>query len=201
VARPKVHDDALRSRLLDEAGRLLSEEGPAALSLRRLATVAGTSTTAVYSLFGGKPALVRALFLEAFGRFAARLAAVPSSEDPAEDLVRLGLAYRDSALADPHLYAVMFGRAVPEFEPEPQDTEVSLAAMSPLVEAIRTGIEAGVLAPTEPETIAIALWGNAHGLVSLELNGRVPDGFDVASHYERAVRAAVRGWTRDPAAE
>src|SRR5262249_35673995 len=147
------------------------------------------------SLFGGKPALVRALYLEAFRRFAARLAAVPAGPDPAEDLVRLGIAYRDSALADPHLYAVMFGRAVPEFTPEPPDTEASLAAMSPLVDAVRAGVATGALLPVAPEVIAISLWGNVHGLVSLELSGRVPDGFDVPSSYELAIRASVRGWT------
>jgi AcrR family transcriptional regulator len=195
MARPKVHDEALRIRLLDEAGRLVSAEGPAALSLRRIATEAGTSTTAVYSLFGGKPALVRELYLEAFGRFAARLAAVPLGEDPADNLVRLGLAYRESALADPHLYTVMFGRAVPEFTPDAPDREASLAALRPLWETVAAGIAAGTLVAAAPETVVVALWGIAHGLVSLELNERAPEGFDVATAYDQAIRAAVRGWT------
>src|SRR5439155_11462777 len=37
VPRPRTHDDALRVRLLDRAGVLLSKEGMSALSLRRLA--------------------------------------------------------------------------------------------------------------------------------------------------------------------
>lgn len=196
MPRPKVHDEALRVRLLDEAGRLLSTEGPAALSLRRLATDVGTSTTAVYSLFGGKSGLVRALFVEAFSRFGARLSAVTPSDDPAEYLVRLGGAYRDSALADPHLYAVMFGGPVPGFEPEPEDSALSVATMNPLIEAVRAGIERGTLIDTEPEEIAIALWATVHGLVSLELSDSVPDELDVSGQYEATMRAAVRGWLR-----
>jgi AcrR family transcriptional regulator len=192
MARPKVHDDALRLRLLDEAGRLLSADGPAGLSLRRVAADAGTSTTAVYSLFGGKTALVRALYLEAFGRFAARLAAVPVGDDPAEHLVRLGIAYRNGALADPHLYTVMFGRAVREFTPTATDRTAALAALLPLQTAVAAGIAAGVLVPTDPATIVVALWGQAHGLVSLELNDRSQQ---VAAAYEDAIRAAIRGWT------
>ncbi len=65
----------------------------------------------MYSLFGGKPALLKALFDEAFHRFGAHLAAVAPSGNPVEDLYRLGLAYRASALADPHFYEVMFGSA------------------------------------------------------------------------------------------
>ena len=58
MPRPKTHDDALRRRLLERAGELLSTEGPGAVSLRKIATDVNTSTTAVYSLFGGKPALL-----------------------------------------------------------------------------------------------------------------------------------------------
>jgi len=56
VPRPKVHDAALRLRLLECAGATLSTGGLAALSLRTLAAEVGTSTTAVYALFGGKRA-------------------------------------------------------------------------------------------------------------------------------------------------
>ena len=200
MARPRLHDEALRVRLLDEAGRLLSEEGPAALSMRRLAKDVGTSTTAVYSLYGSKSALVRAVFLEAFGRFGARLDAVPLSGDPLTDLLRLGVAYRESALADPHLYSVMFGQVIPEFEPEPEDTEASLATMNPLVDAVRAALDQGLLIPAPAETVAVALWAQAHGLVSLELGGHMPDGFDLAAHYQEMLGAAVRGWFRDPPA-
>jgi AcrR family transcriptional regulator len=192
-----VHDEALRVRLLDEAGRLLSDDGPDALSLRRLAKDVGTSTTAVYSLFGAKQGLVKAVFLEAFGRFGARLDVVPRSGDPLTDLLRLGVAYRESALADPHLYAVMFGRGIPGFEPEPEDTEVSLATMNPLVDAVRAASATGLLMDVPPETIAIALWAQAHGLVSLELGGSMPDEFDLADHYEYMLAAAIRGWLRE----
>lgn len=198
MARPKVHDEALRVRLLDEAGRLLSEEGPAALNLRRLATDAGTSTTAVYSLFGGKPGLVRALYLEAFGRFGARLSQVPKTGDPLADLRALGVAYRESALADPYMYAVMFGRAIAEFEPEPDDAAVGLATMDPLVDAVRAAMDAGLLVDAEPLAIAVSLWAQAHGLVSLELGESMPDRFDAAGSYLYMLTMAVRGWLRDP---
>ena len=194
-----MHDDALRVRLLDEAGRLLSDEGPAALSMRRLAQLVGTSTTAVYSLFGSKSALVRAVFLEAFGRFGARLDAVPRTDDPLADLLNLAIAYRESARADPHLYAIMFGKVIPEFEPEPEDIEASLVTMKPLVDAVSTAAAQGLLVDAPVHTIVLALWSQAHGLVSLELAGMPEEvGFDGGAHYQRIVAAALRGWLRDP---
>lgn len=194
-----MHDEALRVRLLDEAGRLLSSEGPAALSMRKLAQLVGTSTTAVYSLFGSKSALVRAVFLEAFSRFGARLDAVPRTDDPVADLLHLAIAYRESALADPHLYAIMFGKVIPEFEPEPSDIEASLVTMKPLVDAVNSAAAKGLLVDAPVDTIVVALWSQAHGLVSLELAGMPEDvGFDGAEHYQRIAAAALRGWLRDP---
>jgi len=94
MARPRTHDEALRLKLLDRAGELIAADGPKALSLRKLAADAGTSTTAVYSLFGSKPDLVNALYTEGFRRFGARMAGTALTGDPVEDLVALGSAYR-----------------------------------------------------------------------------------------------------------
>lgn len=196
MARPKTHDEALRVRLLDRAGELLSTEGPSALSLRRLAADVGTSTTAVYSLFGGKPALVQELYAEAFRRFGARLAEVPQTDDPVADLVRIGLVYRASALADPHLYAIMFSRVVPGFEPDEASAEEAVRTFLPVVDAARRAIEQGVFAESSAERVALSCWGMVHGLVSLELNGHLPLDLAVAPDYEAALRALAEGWRR-----
>lgn len=194
MPRPKTHDDALRNRLLDRAGELLSTEGPNALSLRRLAADVNTSTTAVYSLFGGKPALLEALYDEAFSRFGARLAAVPKTDDPAEDLIRIGIAYRESALADPQFYAVMYSRVA---GPAGVMSKAAMRTFAPVIDAVRRGIEEDVLVADDPEQIALSAWGLAHGLVSLELNGNLPPGIDPAQTYELAMRAHSNGW-RNP---
>jgi AcrR family transcriptional regulator len=195
VARPKLHDDALRIRLLDVAGTLLTTEGPDALSLRRLAAAAGTSTSAVYALFGGKPGILRELFIEAFTRFAAHLDTVTPSDDPLADLLALGHAYRASALADPHLYAVMFGSPVPGFEPAPDDYAHAEATFAPLLDTVRRAVVAGLLRDADPAWIATALWANVHGLVSLELGSAMPAGAGRPGElFEAAIRANLDGW-------
>jgi AcrR family transcriptional regulator len=196
VPRPRTHDDALRVRLLDRAGILLSEEGTGALSLRRLAADVGTSTTAVYSLFGGKPGLVKELFIEAFQRFGAHLLAVPRTDDAAEDLIQLGLAYRRSALADPHFYPIMFADIVPGFEPDEQVSQEAILALTPLIEVVQDGIKEGVFVEVPTNLVVLSCWGIAHGMVSLELNGYAPEDLDVDAAYERALRANLAGWRR-----
>lgn len=192
MGRPKIHDDALRGRLIDHAAALVFDGGVDALNLRRLAAGAGTSTSAVYSLFGNKAGLLESLYREAARRFGLRMSEVMASDDPVGDIVRLGIAYRDYALREPHLYAIMFDRQGPEFDDRARDEAV--ATIAPLVDAVRRGQDAGMLRKVAPELVALSCWGIAHGLVSLELAGSMPPGLEVASGYEDALSAMVDGW-------
>jgi AcrR family transcriptional regulator len=186
VPRPKTHDDELRVRLLERASELLAADGMAGLSLRRLAGAAGTSTSAVYSLFGGKPELLAELYAEGFRRLAARLAEVETTGDPRADLLALALAYRRNALTAPTLYRSTFGggagrpagwrRAPSDGEPVPDGKPVpGDDTFATLVAAVRRCTEAGLLAG-EPVDLAAALWAHVHGLVLLELDGLLPIG-------------------------
>jgi AcrR family transcriptional regulator len=175
VPAVKAHTADLATRLVDEAGRILSTDGAAALSLRRLATATGTSTMAVYTLFGDKPGLLRAMYRAGFERLGETMrAAVEGGDDPLAALADLGYAYRRAALANPHLYDLMFGRPVATFEPDPADKEVADATFRPLVEAVQRCVDAGVMVAPDAERTAFFLWAVTHGMVSLELAGQLP---------------------------
>lgn len=193
-----MHDDALRTRLLDHAAETLSDDGPEGLSLRRLAAAVGTSTTAVYSLFGGKPALLAAVHREAFRRFGARIAAVAATDDPLADLRELARAYHRSAVEDPHMYAVLFARRSRGSEPDETTRELASSAFTPLVDAVRRGVEAGLLPAVDPTALATACWATAHGVVSLQLGGYLPpEAGDPGALFDGAMRAVARHWGTD----
>ena len=105
--------DSPRDRLLAAAIRLLEDSGPEALQARKLAAEIGASTMAVYTHFGGMRQLIAAIAREGFVRLNGRLAQAPETGDPVADLIELGLAYRDHAVANPQLYRVMFGVTAP----------------------------------------------------------------------------------------
>lgn len=163
--------------------------------MRRLASEAGTSTTAVYSLFGGKSGLVRELYIEGFRRLGDWLEQVQPTEDTLGDLRRLAHAYRQSALANRNYYSIMFGRAVPGFEPDEQAREYSQRSLLPLQSVVARGAREGMFGEHSAEEVTAAAWALVHGLVSLELNGTVPLSLDPDEFYERAVRNGMAGWT------
>ncbi len=190
MARPRVHDAALRTRLLEVASQTVATGGEAAVTVRAVAAAAGTSASAVYALFGSRDDLVAAVSAEGFRRFAAHLAAVPRTDDPLADLRALGLAYRASALDDPHFYRVMFERAVPP------SADAAPAVDRPTFRVLRDAV-ARLLAGAPDERVeaaAVGLWGLVHGLVSLELGGLLP-----GDEQERAARYAAATGAVGPA--
>lgn len=197
MGRPRIHDEALRDRLLGLAAETVSTSGLDSLSVRGLAGEAGTSTAAVYSLFGGKPGVVAAVYRRAFQRFGERLESVGVSNDPVDDIVRLGLAYRLAALADPHGYRVMFGDRLRPAAAGHRAARTAARTFDPLLDAVRRCVAARVFPDDPPpESIATALWANVHGLVSLELGHFMPPAAgDPAAVFDAAVRAAATGWT------
>ncbi|MBV6699812.1 TetR/AcrR family transcriptional regulator [Kitasatospora aureofaciens] len=182
---------ALRTALLDIAAGLLAAEGPAALSMRRLATAADCSTTVLYRQFGAKDAITAALYREGFARLRRRLDAVPRGDDPAEYLAALGRAYRANALEEPNFYGVMHGEAVPGFVPDEESRAAAAASLDVLREAARACVEAGVLRPdADVDEVTDLLWAAAHGVISLERGGHFPGALG-EERFRALTRAAV----------
>jgi AcrR family transcriptional regulator len=73
VPRPKQRTPALREHVLEVALALLAAEGVQGFTARKVASTAGTSTPAVYELFGDKGGLVREVFFHGFELLGARL--------------------------------------------------------------------------------------------------------------------------------
>jgi AcrR family transcriptional regulator len=188
ASRPDAHEalDARRRAVVEAAARLLSTEGPQALSLRRVAAQVGGSTQLVYTLFGGKPGLADALYAEGFRRLGASMrAAVDASgaaEGDPERLVALGRGYRRFALAEPAFFDVMFGRAVPGFTPSRRTRAGGREQTLEQVErAADQCLRAGTLQAPDAVTLARRCWASTHGVSALEsaalLGGDDPDGF------------------------
>jgi AcrR family transcriptional regulator len=190
VARPRTHDDTLRIRLLDEGGQLLAAEGPGALTTRRLAMRAGTSSSAVYNLFGDKSGLVRAMFAEGFSRLARRFAELQPTADPRGDLIALGRAFRANALANPHLFDLMFGAPFPDFRPHETESRESFSTFQSLVDSVRRCIIAGVLAPADPLDWALVLSAQVSGLASMEIKGWLGTRKEADRRWDLALGAA-----------
>ena len=179
---------------METAARLLAEEGPNALSTRRLAAAAGTSTMAVYTHFGGMDDLVRAMVHEGFRRLNARMVEVTQSADPVADVAAMGIAYRENALENRHLYSVMFGGStLGGFALNEEDRQYGRFAMEPTMRAIGRCMEAGRFLPGDAQAVANQMWIALHGLVTLELGGYLIEPYTAEALLSAQVRSLLIG--------
>lgn len=183
--------EAMRRTLLDAASRLLLEEGPGALTMRRVAGAVGCSTTVLYTMFGAKEGLADALYREGFERLRRRLEAAGGDPDPLGRLRALGRAYRASALAEPGYYGVMFQQAIPGFRPSAESLVVAGASLEVLTQAVRAAMGAGGLRAGDPRAVAEVLWAAVHGVVSLELAGHFADPEVADDRFQTLASAAI----------
>lgn len=178
---PRSAPDELRARLLDVALRRLEEGGPEAISARELTAEVGTSTQAVYTLFGGMAELFREVVREGFIRFDRHVAGVPETDDPVTDCFAQGMAYRDWALRFPQLYRLMFGLGGGGTRVHAAWDVTGPGAASPLpeaqlafdrlVRAVDRMRQAGRIRPVDPVAATGQIWSATHGYVLLEIAG------------------------------
>lgn len=158
---PKIADPEVRSSLIETAARLLADEGPAALSTRRLASELDTSTMAVYTHFGGMDGLHRAVREECFARLTGYFDTVTPTEDPVEDLSAMGWSYCFNAVVNPQLYrAVFLERPI-----DAADSAIGRGAVQQPIDTVARCIEAGRFSAADPEALATQLWAGGHGMI------------------------------------
>lgn len=200
MGRPKEHDERTRARLLEAAERVSEAEGWEALTVRRVAQEADTSTRAVYALFESKEGLEHALHQAMFARLLELSKATPPGSDARQDVVALTLAYRRWATERPQRYAIAMHRFLgPGAGPRSdQGLAVARAALDQLRQRVRRLGAANLLGGREPEEVILQMRILAHGLAefeNLDLLGPDPEAYwlsaiesmlDGLAHPERA---------------
>src|SRR5262245_55571182 len=130
------------------ARELLESEGPAALSMRRVADRLGIRAPSIYKHLADKRALENALISDAFEEQAVSFA--EAVEEGADPLTAIAAAYRRFALERPHLYRLMTERAL-DREGLAQGAEDRAAR--PVIDAMGGDVDR-----------ARAVWAFAHGM-------------------------------------
>jgi AcrR family transcriptional regulator len=100
--------------------KLMTEGGPAAISLRAIAREMGMTAGALYGYYATRDDLISTLIAEVYTSLAdaqeAARDAVPA-EDPAGRVLAVGGAFRDWAVGHPEEFQLIYGDPVPGYEP------------------------------------------------------------------------------------
>lgn len=197
------HAANMQEAIKETAWKQIAEHGAPALSLRNIARELGITAPAIYNYYPSRDDLVTALIIDAFTSFGDWQIEARDAVPRADTIGRfkaIGMAYRGWALRYPQRYQLIFGTPIPGYEPPAEQifpaSARSLSALVSVVDALR--IAGRLQADPFPQvqdtfkisyeqwksvggdfgllslSVAVLIWSRVHGLVSLELGGKIP---------------------------
>jgi AcrR family transcriptional regulator len=183
-----------REKLCDVAARMFAEHGKDGFTMRELASELGVSPMTPYRYFQDKDEILAAVRARIFLQFAQKLEqayGVPG--DAGDRAASAGEAYIRFALENPSSYKLMFDMSQPEDGKYPELVQAAHRARKTMTRHIPAMIEAGML-EGDPEIIGHVFWVILHGVVTLQLSGKLDPECDMRKILDEAFGAVSRGF-------
>lgn len=172
---PRVLSDTdvadFRDRLCIAAERLFAEKGPEAVTMRQLAAELGVSPMTPYRYFKDKDDILAAVRTNGFTRFAE---ALEKARDSGKG-TSVGEAYVAFAFEHPDTYKLMFDLNQPNDGSYPELVAAGQRAHDNMSAWVKDRIAAGKMTG-DPQQIGAMFWAATHGIIVLEMAGKLPSG-------------------------
>lgn len=182
--------ETFRERICACAARLYVEEGPAAVTMRRIATDLGCGTMTPYRYYPSKESIMTAVRTRGMHRFSQALEdALDSPGDGRTRSRAVRDAYIAFARANTATYRLMFEYPEPN-QSDPAYRKAHERMLRTVVAHVDVMIDEGRIQADAP-IFGHQIWAALHGAVMLEIAGMLPTGFDAASLHTRTVTALI----------
>jgi AcrR family transcriptional regulator len=176
--------EAFRERICQAAARLFVEEGPAAVSMRRIAAELGCGTMTPYRYFASKEQIVTAVRTRGMHRFSEALErALDTPGDGRTRSRAVRDAYIDFARRETATYRLMFEYPEPRRD-DPAYRDAHARMWRTVAAHVEVLVAEGAVEADAP-LLGHQIWAALHGAVMLEIAGLLPEGFDAASLHTR----------------
>lgn len=183
---------AFRQKLCKVAASLFIGNGEKGVTMRELAVALGVSAMTPYRYFRNKEEILAAIRAQAYEQLADALevAATASLTAEAERIQALCQAYVDFALENPSRYKLMIDHAQHNENDYPE-LKIAIDRCNVWLTSYAQGlVDTGVFCGN-PQLIAYSFWANLHGVVSLQLAGRITKDCDMNEVVAMAYRALI----------
>lgn len=175
VARKEKQKQEIRQLILDASMKLFVEEGFSHVSVRKIAERIQYSPTTLYLYFKDKNEILFHCCESGFEKMLEQNRSLALIGDPLERLHQMGINYLNFGLTNPEYYDLMFIQDAPMARINEMGEGWSSGdqALEFLKIIIKEAMDKDLLIPAKVETVAMAVWGMVHGLVSLATRQRL----------------------------
>lgn len=164
----------MREKILLAATELFVEKGYDETSIRTIAEKIEYSPATIYLYFKDKPELFHAIMDQAFDTLLNRFRTNCTLENPLDRLRQLGQEYLRFAAENPALYDLMFVMRKPMDHIEhPEDWDCGFQTFYVLQNVMQECIDQKLVRFTNAEMGSLTMWSLLHGLIALNLRGRM----------------------------
>jgi len=189
----------LRDLILEAAGRIIADEGYAALTMRKIADAIEYSPATIYLHFESRDQIALELVRDGFAALLEHMAPALAEADPLERLKAIGRCYIDFSRRRPQTYRLIFmederfADQVMSRMPDHDDPDAD--AFNLLAKTVQELIDAGRFRPLDASLIAGLLWAALHGIASLKIScATYPFAGDLDEPTEVMLDVLVRGF-------
>jgi AcrR family transcriptional regulator len=182
-------------RIADTALRILEDQGPDAVSMRRVAQAVGITPMAIYHHFASRETLLNAITDREFAKLLDYMQAHALRGSMEARLLTVMEGYIDYALARPRVFDYVFSSPRPGARQYPQDfREGKSPTLNLVAQVVRSAMDSGYLSRADVWDISFALWAHVHGFVMLYRAGRIalPEK-EFRQLIRRSLRSLVHG--------
>ena len=169
---------------------ILEAEGPQAVSMRRIAREAGITPMAIYHHFSSREVLLDKVVDTEFERLAEFFREPVKGGAAVARIVHIMDGYMDYALAHPRIFDYVFAAPRPGARRFPDDFRARRSpTLNVVADALGEWIKSGELNRDDVWELAMALWAQAHGYLTLYRAGR----FNLTDvEFRKLVRRSLR---------
>jgi AcrR family transcriptional regulator len=198
--RREREKEALRTRIVEAARDIVSDQGLDALSMRSIAERIEYSPATIYLYFRDKNELLGEVIgagFELMGAYIrAEIDALGPRSDPALQHRALGRAYARFALDNTAYFRVMFELpTLPHIGDGVKECAGARLGVPGgqhiVVDTVQRAMDAGIYQLRDAQTGAIVAWGLIHGLTSLYLSGHLSPSVATRESFMELVEVAM----------
>lgn len=198
--KPKTDEEvaAFRERVCEVATGLFIERGPENVTMRQIAAGMGVSPMTPYRYFRDKDEILATVRAAAYNRFADTLEQAVELGATARAKARaIGDAYVGFAKRYPATYQLMFDFSQADEGRFPELVEANTRAQETMVGYVRVMVGEGLI-EGDAELIGYMFWATLHGIVVLEMAGRLDREMDAATLRDKTMRTLYAGMSVAP---
>ena len=170
--------------------RILEEEGPEKVSMRRIAKEAGITPMAIYYHYPNRQALLKSITNAEFDKLLSFFEARQKRTPRKDRLLTIMDGYLDYALARPRIFDYVFSQYREGARQYPDGFRNRQSpTLNPVADAMAEAMQTGELKQDDMWELALELWALAHGYVTLYRAGR----FNLTEQqFRMLVRRSIR---------